>query len=95
MYTISYRSYAMGQNVGMVESVGDLETSRSIKGTPGPDIELLDARIASALNKIIQSTRFMRKRSDWGEWGLVGMVVSFGGTDRLLDLRIFPGHWGQ
>ena len=39
----------------------DLKSSRSIKGTHGPDFELLDARIASALNKIIQKTRFRKK----------------------------------
>ena len=47
----------------MVESVDDLKSSRSINGTPGPDFELLDARIASALNKIIQNTRFKKKVS--------------------------------
>ena len=38
----------------------DLKSSRSVKGTPAPDFELLDARIASALNKIIQNTRFKK-----------------------------------
>ena len=47
----------------MVESVDDLKSSRSIRGTPGPDFELLDARNASALNKIIQNTRFKKKVS--------------------------------
>ena len=51
------------KEVEMVESVDDLKSSRSIKGTPGPDFELFDARIASALNKIIQSTRFNKKVS--------------------------------
>ena len=41
----------------------DLKSSRSIEGTHGPDFELLDARIASALNKIIQKTRFKKKVS--------------------------------
>ena len=36
--------------VEMVESVDDLKSSRSIRGTPGPNFQLLDARIASALN---------------------------------------------
>ena len=45
------------KEVEMVESVDDLKSSRSINGTPGPDFELLDARIASALNKIIQNAR--------------------------------------
>ena len=47
----------------IVESVDDLKSSRSIRGTLGPDFELLDARIASALNKIIQNTRFKKKVS--------------------------------
>ena len=51
------------KEVEMVESVDDLKSSRSIKGTHGPDFELVDARIASALNKIIQKTRFKKKIS--------------------------------
>ena len=51
------------KEVERVESVDDLKSSRSIKGTHGPDFELLDARIASALNKIIQDTRFKKKVS--------------------------------
>ena len=51
------------KEVEMVESVDDLKSSRSIKGTHGPDFELLHARIASALNKIIQNTRFKKKVS--------------------------------
>ena len=51
------------KEVEMVESVDDIKSSRSIKETPGPDFELLDARIASALNKIIQNTRFKKKVS--------------------------------
>ena len=46
-----------------LNSVDDLKSSCSIRGTPGPDFELLDARIASALNKIIQNTRFKKKVS--------------------------------
>ena len=51
------------KEVEMVESVDDLKSSRSIRGTHGPNFELLDARIASALNKIIQNTRFKKKVS--------------------------------
>ena len=47
----------------IVESVDDLKSSPSIKGTHGPDFEVLHARIASALNKIIQNTRFKKKVS--------------------------------
>ena len=51
------------KEVVMIESVDDLKSSRSIRGTPGPDFELLDAKIASALNRIIHNTRFKRKVS--------------------------------
>ena len=47
----------------MVESVDDLKSSRSIRGTHGSNFEVLDARIASALNRIIQNTRFKKKVS--------------------------------
>ena len=40
----------------MVDSVDDLRTSRSIRGHPFPDFEMLDVKIASALNKIIQNS---------------------------------------
>ena len=47
----------------MVEPVTDLKSSRSISGKDFPNYELLDARIASALNRIIQNTRFKKKVS--------------------------------
>ena len=51
------------KEVEMVEPVDDLKSSRSITGTHGPYFEVLDARIASALNRIIQNTRFKKKVS--------------------------------
>ena len=51
------------KEVEMVESVDDLKSLSSIKGTHGPDFEWLDARIASALNIIIQNTHFKKKVS--------------------------------
>ena len=49
--------------VAMVDSVDDLRSSSSIRGISMPNFEVLDARIASALNKIIQNTRFKRRIS--------------------------------
>ena len=49
------------KEVEMVESVDDFKSSRL--GIPGPNFEVLDAKIASALNKIIQNTRFQKKVS--------------------------------
>ena len=51
------------KEVEMVESMDDLKSSRSITGTQTPDLELLDEKIASALNKIIKNTRFKKKVS--------------------------------
>ena len=44
------------KEVEMIESVDDLKTSCSITGTQTPDFDELDARIASALHRIIQNT---------------------------------------
>ena len=49
------------KEVEMVDSVDDLKSSRSIRGTQGPDFEVLDAKIASALNRIVHNTRFKKK----------------------------------
>ena len=46
------------KEVKIDESVDDLKSSHSIRGTPGPDFELLDAKIASALNRIIHNSQF-------------------------------------
>ena len=47
----------------MVESVDDLKSSCSISGTQGSDFEVLDAKIASAVNRIIHNTRFKKEVS--------------------------------
>ena len=82
MFTIFSEAMLWLKEVEMVESVDDLRSSRSVKGTHGRDFELLDARIASALNKIIQNTRFKKKVS-LEEKTLTKKTVSFE-EDRLL-----------
>ena len=47
----------------MVDSVDDLKSSRSIRGHHFPDFEMLDAKIATALNKIFQNSYFKKKVS--------------------------------
>ena len=48
----------------MVDSVDDLKSSRSIQGyTHFQNFEMLDAKIASSLNKIIQNSHFKKKVS--------------------------------
>ena len=51
------------KEVEMVESVDDLKSSCSVRGIRMPDFEVLDAKIASALNRIIHNTQFKRKVS--------------------------------
>ena len=51
------------KEVELVDSVDDLKSWRSVRGIRMPDFEVLDTRIASALNKIIQNTQFKRKVS--------------------------------
>ena len=51
------------KEVEMVDSVDDLKSSRSIQGYHFPNFEMLDARIASALNKIIQNSHLKKKVS--------------------------------
>ena len=46
------------KEVELVDSVDDLKSSSSIRGISMPNFEVLDARIASALNKIIHSSHF-------------------------------------
>ena len=62
LLTISYGSYALDQRRG-VDSVDDLKSSCSVGGMQMPDFKVLDAKIASALNRIIHNTRFKRKVS--------------------------------
>ena len=47
----------------MVDSVDDLRSSSSTRGISMPNFEVLDARIASALNKIIHNSHFRRRIS--------------------------------
>ena len=61
-FTISYRSNVVDQR-SVVEAVDDLKSSSSIRGISMPNFEVLDARIASALNKIIHNSHFKRRIS--------------------------------
>ena len=47
----------------MVDSLDESNSSRSIAGENFPNFEMLDARIASALNWIIQNSQFKKKVS--------------------------------
>ena len=47
----------------MVDSLDELKSSRSVYGKDFPNFEMLDAKISSALNKIIQNSQFKKKVS--------------------------------
>ena len=49
------------KEVELVDSVDNLKSSCSVRGIRMPDFEVLDARIASALNRIIHNSHFKRR----------------------------------
>ena len=51
------------KEVELVDSVDELRSSSSTRGISMPNFEVLDARIASARNKIIQNSQFKRRIS--------------------------------
>ena len=51
------------KEVELVDSVDEFRTSSSTRGISMPNFEVLDAKIASALNKIIHSSHFKRRIS--------------------------------
>ena len=73
------------KEVEMVDSMDDLKSSSSTRGIPMPNFEVLDARIASALNKISHKSHFKKKNHSGGtkgpEAGPFSLVVG-----RLLTL---------
>ena len=73
------------KEVEMVDSEDDLMSSSSIRGIQMPNFEVLDARIASALNKIIHDSHFKKKNQSRGTKGPRGRTFSFV-EDRLLGL---------
>ena len=79
------------KEVEMVESVDDLKSSRSIRGTQTPDFEVLHAKIASALNRTIQNTRFKKRVSLEEMKAQKRRPLPPRKTDRLPDLRVLSG----
>ena len=51
------------KEVALASSVDDLRSSSSVRGIKMPNFEVLDAKTASALNRIIHNTPFKRKVS--------------------------------
>ena len=63
LFRFTLVSNVMDKRSGMVDSVEDFQSSRSIAGKNFPNFEMLDAKVASALNKIIQNSHFKKKVS--------------------------------
>ena len=83
------------KEVELVDSVDELRSSSSTRGISMPNFEVLDARIVSALNKIIQNSHFKRRISLEEQKSQKQDRFLRGQTDCLPDLRILPGHWSQ
>ena len=88
------------KEVEIVDSVDELKSSRSIADKNFPIFEMLDAKIASALNKIIQNSPFKKKvsleeqKAQKGDRFLRGRQIAFmiydyfrvtGAHDTVLD----------
>ena len=82
------------KEVELVDSVDDLKSSCSVRGFQMPDSEVLDAKIASALNRIIHNTQLKRKVS-LEEQSTRRESFPLRKTDRLPELRVLPGHWSR
>ena len=66
------------KEVELVDSVDDLRSSSSVRRIRMPDFEVLDARIASALNRIIHNSHFKKKKgSVWRNKRTKKRTVSF------------------
>ena len=81
------------EEVELVDSVDELRSSSSVRGISMPNFEVLGARRASALNKIIHNSHFKRRISLEEQKGPEAGPFPLWQTDCLLDLRLLPGHW--
>ena len=81
------------KEVELVDSVDELRSSSSTRGISMPNFEVLDARIASALNKIIHNSPFQKKNQSGGTKGPEAGPFPSRQTDCSLDLRLLSGHW--
>ena len=78
----------------MVDSVDDVTSSHSSQGhIHFPHFEMLDARIVSALNTIIQNSFLKKKVSLEEQIAQKRGSVPLQKTHRIHDLRQLPGYW--
>ena len=77
----------------VVDSVNDFKSSRSVAGKTFPNFEMLDAKIASALHKIIQNSHSKKMVSLEEHKATPKKSVLSRKKDRLHDLRLLSSHW--
>ena len=77
----------------MVDSFDELKSSRSFCGKDFRNFEMLDAKVASALNQIIQNSQFKKSVSLEDQEAQKRGPVSTRKTDRFHDLRLFSSDW--
>ena len=81
------------KEVEMVDSLDELKSSRSVSGNNFPKLEMLDAKIASALNTIIPNYHFKKKVSLEEQKSSERVSVPERETNRLHDVRLFSSNW--
>ena len=82
--SISIRKQCVGSMKSSWLPGDDLQTSRSTTGQHFPNFQALDAKIALSLKKIIQNSRFRKKRSSSRSRWLKKMSRSCRGTHIFL-----------
>ena len=78
--------------VEMVDSLDELKSSPSVDGMDFSNFEMLDAKIASTVNKIIQISQFKKKVSLEEQKAKKRGPASTRKTDRLHDLRFILSY---
>ena len=81
------------KEVEVDKSVDDLLTSQSIEGHAFPDVEMFDAKITSALKRIITDQYFRRRINVEEQHCSKIRQISSRKTDCFFDLQAFSGHW--
>ena len=79
------------KGVELVDSVDDLRSSSSIRSIPMPNFEALDARIASALNRIIHNSHFKRRIS-LEEQRPIWSTITSGSLGAMILSKITPTY---
>ena len=77
----------------LVDSLGELKSPRSASEKNFPKLQMLEAKIASALHKIIQNSTLQKECQSRGAESPERGPVSTRKTDRFHDLRLLSSDW--